>query len=63
MKFKEIKGFSVDELNKKVKELRSDLFEATMKNELGQLSNPVQIRLVRRNLARVQTALTQKLAE
>lgn len=63
MKFKEIKGFSVDELNKKLKELRGELFESRMKNELGQLGNPIQIRDTRKNLARVQTALTQKLAE
>jgi large subunit ribosomal protein L29 len=63
MKSKEIKGYSVDELNKKLKELRADLFEARMKNELGQLGNPIDIRKVRRNVARVQTALTEKLAE
>jgi len=63
MKMKEIKGFSVDELNKKLKELRNDLFEARMKNELGQLGNPIEIRNFRRNIARVRTALAQKLAE
>lgn len=63
MKFKEIRGFSVDELNKKMKELRKELFEARMKNELGQLGNPIDIRKARRKIARVQTALTQKLAE
>jgi large subunit ribosomal protein L29 len=63
MKMKEVKGFSVDELNKKLRSLRSDLFEARMKNELGQLGNPLEIRWTRRDIARIQTALAQKLAE
>ncbi len=63
MKFKEIKGMSVEELSKKLKELRGEKFEAQMKNELGQLGSPIEIRKNRRNIARVQTALSQKLAE
>jgi large subunit ribosomal protein L29 len=63
MKMKEITGFSVEELNKKLKGLRADLFEAKMKNELGQLGNPIEIRKSRRDIARVHTALAQKLAE
>ena len=63
MKFKEIKGYSVDELHKKLKELRADLFESRMKNELGQLGSPIEIRKARRAVAKVQTALSQKLAE
>ncbi len=63
MKMKEIKGFSVEELNKKLKGLRAEMFEAKMKNELGQLGNPIEVRKTRRDIARVQTALTQKLAE
>lgn len=63
MKMKEITGFSVEELNKKLKGLRTELFEAKMKNELGQLGNPIEIRKARRDIARVHTALAQKLAE
>lgn len=63
MKFEEVRGMSVDELKKKLRELRGELFELSMKNKLGQVGNPVQIRFMRRDVARVKTALSQKLAQ
>ncbi len=57
MKYTDIKDLSRAELVKKRDGLRADMFQARMKNGLGQLSNPVQIRFLRRDLARVQTAL------
>ncbi|MGE3973430.1 MAG: 50S ribosomal protein L29 [Bdellovibrionales bacterium] len=63
MKFAEIKELAVDELNKKLKTLREEYFELRMKNSLGQAGNPLMIRDVRRNIARVKTSLAQKLAE
>lgn len=58
MKFADIKDLSRSELTKKRDGLRADLFQASMKNGLGQLSNPVQIRFLRRDLARIETALS-----
>lgn len=58
MKFKDIQGLSAKELKKKQAALRKDLFEATMKNSLGQLSNPLEIRKLRRQVAQVATAIT-----
>lgn len=63
MKFEEIKNLTVEELRKKNFEIREELFQLKMKNELGQVGNPLQIRMVRKDLARVNTALTQKLAQ
>ncbi len=63
MKYSEIKDLTVEELKKKGAELRDELFETKMKNHLGQLGNPLQIRQVRRNISRIKTALTQKLAQ
>ncbi|HEX4925694.1 MAG TPA: 50S ribosomal protein L29 [Bdellovibrionales bacterium] len=63
MKFEEVRGMSVDELKKKLRELREQLFELGMKNKLGQVGNPIQIRFLRRDVARVKTALNQKLAQ
>ena len=63
MKFEEVSGLSVDELRKKLRELREQVFELGMKNKLGQVGNPIQIRYLRRDVARVKTALSQKLAE
>lgn len=58
MKYADIAGLSSKELVKKTKELRKQVFEANMKNALGQLTNPMTIRAMRRDIARMQTALT-----
>lgn len=58
MKFADIKNLKNDELRKQVSELRVQLFEAKMKQSLGQLNNTDQIRRIRRNIARYKTAMT-----
>jgi large subunit ribosomal protein L29 len=63
MKYKELKGLTVDELKKKRAEMKEELLQAKMKNTLGQLSNPMNIRLLRRGIARIHTTLTQKLSQ
>lgn len=63
MKYSDIKDLTVDELRKRGSELREELFELKMKNELGQVANPLRIREVRRGVARVKTALSRKLAQ
>jgi large subunit ribosomal protein L29 len=60
MKYQDVKDLSVAEMKKKKKALTQDMFEAKMKNSLGQLSNPLEIRGLRRDLARLNTALVQK---
>lgn len=61
MKFKQIKDLTVNELNKKLRELREESFGLKMKNSLGQVNNPLEIRAKRREIARVMTAISQKL--
>ena len=63
MKYSEIKDLTVEELRKKHKAIREELFEMTMKHSLGQLANPILIRGKRKDIARVQTALNSKLAQ
>ena len=60
MKFTEITEMSAAELKKKKTGATQDLFDAKMKNSLGQLGNPIEIRNLRKNLARINTALVQK---
>jgi large subunit ribosomal protein L29 len=60
MKFKDMKDLSNTELKKKQKTLTNDLFTAKMKNSIGQLSNPLEIRHIRRELAQLKTAVSQK---
>jgi large subunit ribosomal protein L29 len=61
MKFAEFKDMTVEELRKKEKSMRTELFDTTMKHSLGQVTNPLQIRHMRRDIARVKTALSAKL--
>lgn len=60
MKFADIENKNVKDLIKQKQELTSQLFEMKMKNSLGQLTNPVQIRMIRKNIARLNTAIVKK---
>jgi large subunit ribosomal protein L29 len=62
MKFKDIQDLTVEELRKREVSTRTDLFDMKMKHSLGQLGNPLQIRKMRKDVARVKTALSSKLA-
>ncbi|MNY78960.1 50S ribosomal protein L29 [compost metagenome] len=62
MKFQEIKDLSVVELKKKRAVLSEELFQARIKNSIGQLSNPIEIRNLRRNIAKINTAIVKKVA-
>ncbi len=62
MNFKDIENKNVAELVKQKAELVAKLFEMNMKNGLGQLSGPHQIRTTRRDIARLNTALLRKSA-
>ncbi len=59
MKYKEIENKSLSDLIKQKSLLTEQLFQLKMKNSLGQLSNPTEIRLVRRNIARLNTAIVK----
>lgn len=60
MKYEEIKNLSVDELKTKVNELREEIFRLRWQKEKGQLENTSKIKNVRKDLARVLTALNEK---
>ena len=62
MKYAEMKDLSAADLKKKKASLTLDLFETRMKNQIGQLGNPLEIRKIRKNIARLNTAIVQKIA-
>jgi len=62
MKFAEIKDLSVAELKKKRAGLSEELFQARIKNTIGQLSSPIEIRNLRRDIAKINTAIVKKVA-
>ncbi len=63
MKFKEIKDLTVEELRKREGSLRNELFMVKMKHALGQVANPLLVRGLRRDIAKVKTSINQKLAK
>jgi large subunit ribosomal protein L29 len=63
MKYADISGLADKEIQKKITQLQTNAFEAKMKNALGQLANPMEIRTNRRDLARLKTAMAAKSAK
>lgn len=62
MKYADIKDLSVTELKKKRTALSQELFEARVKNSIGQMANPIEIRNLRKDIARINTAIVLKVA-
>lgn len=60
MKASELLKMSNEELNKKLKELKEELFNLRFQHAVNQLENPMRISAVKKDIARVKTVLTQK---
>lgn len=63
MKIQEIKDLSHDELIAQRKELQATAFNLRLQQKLGQLGKPSQIRLVRKDIARIETVLSLRKSE
>ena len=59
MKAKELKNLSVEELNKKLDELKKDLFMLRMQHATNQLDNPMRLAAVKKDIARIKTSMTE----
>ena len=57
---KEIRGLSVEDLNKKLNDLKKDLFMLRMQHATNQLDNPMRIVAVRKDIARIKTIIREK---
>ena len=60
MKAKEIKNLTVEELAKKMDELKKDLFMLRMQHATNQLDNPMQINAVKKEIASIKTIIREK---
>lgn len=63
MKAEELRGMTVDELNKKHIELKENLFRLKFKLSTGDLEDTSQISKTRKDIARVLTILNEKRLE
>ena len=61
MKPSEIKAMTVDELTQKEYDLRKELFNLRFQQATGEIENPMRIRTVRKNIARVLTIRSEML--
>ena len=60
MKAKELKNLSVADLQKKLDDLKKDLFMLRMQHATNQLDNPMQIGAVKKDIARIKTIIREK---
>ncbi len=57
---KDLKGKSVAELNEELVDAKKELFNLRFQIETNQLENTSRIKEVRKNIARIQTIITEK---
>ena len=57
---KEIRGLSVEDLDKKLNDLKKDLFMLRMQHATHQRDNPLQIAAVKKDIARIKTIIREK---
>jgi large subunit ribosomal protein L29 len=56
----QIKDSTVSELNEKLKDLKAELFNLRFQHAINQLENPLRIKAVKKDIARVKTVLREK---
>lgn len=60
MKTSEIKELTIEEIIEKIETERGELVRLELNHSISPLENPLQIRSLRKNIARMQTILQQK---
>ena len=59
MKMSELKDFTSAELTAKSRDLRQELFNLRLQKASAQLEKPARLRLLRRDIARIETRISQ----
>jgi len=60
MKIKELRELTVEELNGKGRELKHDMLNMRVQQASGQLENPSRLKAQRREVARMETILSER---
>ena len=60
MKITDIRELSLNELSARKREIKEEVFHLRIQQQSGQLEKPSQIKALRREVARIETVLTQK---
>jgi large subunit ribosomal protein L29 len=56
---KELKDMTIAELQEQLDDVKKELFQLQVQQVSGQLENPLQIRTLRRGIARIKTFMNQ----
>lgn len=59
MKAKEIRELSQEDLDNKLKQLKSELFNLRFQLAINQLENPMRISVVKKDIARIKTIIRE----
>lgn len=59
-KIKDLRSLTVDELESKLLELKKEQFNLRVQQSTGQLQNTANVRKVRREIAKINTLLTER---
>ena len=60
MKPKDLRILSIDELHIRERECKEEIFNLRFQKVSGQLSNPLRLRLLRREMARIKTIIHER---
>lgn len=60
MKANEIRDLSIAELNQKLTDLKTELFNLRFQHAINQLDNPLRLNLVKKDIARLKTIIREK---
>ena len=60
MKTSDIRKMTAEEINTKIAEIKTELFELRMKQATGTLEKPHKINTLRKDVARLKTVLSEK---
>ncbi len=59
MKIQDLRTLTVEDLAKKEKDLREDLFKLRFQHGIRRLENPAKLAFIKKDIARVQTVLSE----
>ena len=60
MKIKELRESTVEELSARRRELKQEALNLRIQQQSGQLENPSRFKLIRREIARIETIITDR---
>jgi large subunit ribosomal protein L29 len=60
MKISELRDLSNEELQAKAADIKKELFNLRVQQAMGQIENPMRLRILRRDIAKAKTVLKEK---